>query len=267
MMETNVRLQVRLGVPRASQWRYLLCIWVLASGWSEWHQGQAADRPNIIVVLADDLGYSDLGCYGGEISTPNLDALAKGGVRFSQMYNSARCCPTRASLMTGLYPTQAGIGDFTTDRPTPNKGPGYLGRLREDCLTLAEMLRPASYRCYYVGKWHMHPETGPIERGFEEFYGYTKDHSHDQYDRDYYRRLPSDRKEERVYSKEAFYATDAFSDYALEFIRQGQKSGSPWMVYLAHSSPHFPVQAPADRVRKYEEVFFEGMGSSSSGEI
>ncbi|MFN7889077.1 MAG: arylsulfatase [Pirellula sp.] len=218
----------------------------------------AADRPNIVVVLADDLGYSDLGCYGGEISTPHIDALAKGGVRFSQMYNSARCCPTRAALMTGLYPTQAGIGDFTSTKPAANKGPGYLGRLREDCATMAEMLKPASYRSFYVGKWHMHSQTGPIDRGFDEFYGYTNDHSHDQYDRDYYERLPANHSAELKYATDQYYATDAFNDYAIEFIRQGQKSESPWLVFLAHSSPHFPVQAPADRVDKYEQLYLKG---------
>jgi arylsulfatase A-like enzyme len=218
----------------------------------------AADRPNMIVILADDLGYSDLGCYGSEIPTPHIDALAKGGVRFTQMYNSARCCPTRASLMTGLYPTQAGIGDFTTNNPAENKGPGYLGHLRNDCATLAEMLKPSAYRCFYVGKWHMNSKTGPIERGFDEFYGYIDDHSHDQYDRDYYTRLTANKPSELKYEKEKYYATDAFNDYALEFIRQGQKSGSPWLVFLGHSSPHFPVQAPADRVDKYEQMYLRG---------
>jgi arylsulfatase A-like enzyme len=218
----------------------------------------AVDRPNVVIILADDLGYSDLGCYGGEIPTPHMDALAQGGARFAQMYNSARCCPTRASLMTGLYPTQAGIGDFTSNKPAKNKGPGYLGRLRDDCATMAELLKPASYRCYYSGKWHMHPQTGPIERGFDEFYGYTNDHSHDQYDRDYYERLPANRIPELKYEKGQYYATDAFNDYALEFIRQGQKSGDPWLVFLAHSSPHFPVQAPADRVDKYEQIYLKG---------
>ncbi len=217
-----------------------------------------ADSPNIIVVLADDLGYSDLGCYGGEIPTPNIDALAKGGVRFTQMYNSARCCPTRASLMTGLYPTQAGIGDFTSNKPLESKGPGYLGRLRNDCATMAEILKPAGYQNYYCGKWHMHPLTGPIDRGFDEFYGYTNDHSYDQYERDYYERLPVGRQPELQYKKEDYYATDAFNDYALEFIKQGQKSGKPWLVFLAHSSPHFPVQAPADRVDKHEQRYFKG---------
>jgi arylsulfatase A-like enzyme len=218
----------------------------------------AAEKPNLLVILADDLGYSDLSCYGGEIHTPHIDALARGGVRFTQCYNSARCCPSRASLMTGLYPSQAGIGDFTTPKPNPKRGPGYLGRLNDQCVTLAEVLKPAGYGCYYVGKWHMHEETGPIERGFDEFYGYTRDHSHDQYDRDYYIRLPDTRKPELDYPADRFYATDAFNDYALEFIRQGQQNDRPWFLFLGHSSPHFPIQAPAERADKYQAVYQRG---------
>jgi arylsulfatase len=218
----------------------------------------ASDQPNILVILADDLGYSDLGCYGGEIDTPHIDALAAGGVRFTQLYNSARCCPSRASLMTGLYPSQAGIGDFTTAQPSPTRGPGYLGRLNDQCVTLAEVLKPAGYGCYYVGKWHLHPETGPIRRGFDEFYGYTNDHSHDQYDADYYLRLPEGRTKEIDPPQGEFYATDVFNRYALQFIRQGQASGKPWFLFLGHSSPHFPVQAPADRADKYEQTYLRG---------
>ncbi|QDT45227.1 Arylsulfatase [Gimesia alba] len=218
----------------------------------------AAERPNIVLILADDLGYSDLGCYGGEIKTPHIDALAAGGVRFTQLYNSARCCPTRASLMTGLYPSQAGIGDFTTPKPNRKRGPGYLGRLNNRCATLAEVLKPAGYGCYYVGKWHMHPETGPIKRGFDEFYGYTKGHSHDQYDADYYIRLPQGRNKEIDPPTDQYYATDVFNQYALEFIRQGQKTDKPWFLFLGHSSPHFPVQAPAERADKYEALYRRG---------
>ena len=216
------------------------------------------DQPNIVVILADDLGYSDLGCYGGEIDTPNIDALASGGVKMTQVYNSARCCPSRASLMTGLYPTQAGIGDFTTGKPHATRGPGYLGRLRDDCVTMAEVLKPAGYGCYYVGKWHMHTATGPIKRGFDEFYGYTQDHSHDQYDADYYIRLPEDRDKEIDPAADQFYATDVFNDYAIEFIKQGQQIDKPWFLFLGHSAPHFPVQAPAQRADKYEETYLRG---------
>lgn len=218
----------------------------------------ADERPNIIVILADDLGYSDLGCYGGEMRTPNIDALANRGARLTQFYNSARCCPSRASLMTGLYPTQAGIGDFTTTTPSKDRGPGYLGRLRDDCVTMAEALGPAGYGCYYVGKWHLHNETGPIQRGFEEFYGYTFDHSHDQYDADYYKRLPEGRAKEVDPPANEFYATDVFNDYAIEFIKQGQQSDKPWFLFLGHSSPHFPVQAPAERADKFEQTYLRG---------
>ncbi len=118
----------------------------------------AAERPNIVVILSDDMGYSDIGCYGGEIRTPNLDQLAAGGLRFTQFYNTARCCPTRASLLSGLYPHQAGIGHMMEDRGLP----GYRGDLSNRCMTIAEVLKTAGYGTYAVGKWHvtrlMNPE-------------------------------------------------------------------------------------------------------------
>ena len=221
----------------------------------------AAPRPNVLLILLDDLGYSDLGCYGGEIATPHLDALAAGGVRFESFYNSARCCPSRASLMTGLYPPHAGIASFTTDRPDRRRGPAYLGRLNDDCATLAEALKPAGYGCYYVGKWHLHPETGPIARGFDEFYGYTRGHSQDQWTESHYVRLPAEREPELSFPPGEFYATDAFTDYALEFLsgaRPKRDAGEPWFLTLAHSSPHFPVQAPAETADKYADIYARG---------
>lgn len=134
-------------------------------------------RPNVIVIMADDMGYSDLGCYGGEIATPHLDALARDGVRFTQFYNTARCCPTRASLLTGLYPHQAGIGHMMNDRELE----GYRGDLNRRSLTIAEALKPAGYRTYMVGKWHVTKKVNPageseknnwpLQRGFDRFYG------------------------------------------------------------------------------------------------
>src|SRR5262245_32325339 len=131
---------------------------------------RAADHPNVIIILADDVGFSDLGCYGGEIATPNLDALAAGGVRLTQFYNTARCCPTRASLLTGLYPHQVGVGHMMEDKGHD----GYRGDLSKKCVTLAEALEPAGYRAYAVGKWHvtrhMSPDgpkdNWPLQRGF-----------------------------------------------------------------------------------------------------
>src|SRR3954468_6476048 len=135
----------------------------------------AANRPNVVVILSDDMGFSDLGCYGGEIHTPNLDALAANGLRFTQFYNGARCCPSRASLLTGLYAHQAGIGHMTDDHGLP----GYRGELNDECVTIAEVLRPAGYRTYAVGKWHVSRNVlmdgrkydWPLQRGFDRYYG------------------------------------------------------------------------------------------------
>ena len=237
--------------------RFLAVVLLLLVVGSACGQPQS-DKPNILVILFDDLGYSDLGCYGGEIDTPNIDSLAAGGVRFESFYNSARCCPSRASLMTGLYPPQAGIASFTTRNPDRRRGPAYLGRLNDQCVTLAEVLKPAGYGCYYVGKWHLHNKTGPTDRGFDEFFGYMLDHSHDQWDADYYRRLPEGRAKEIDRKQGEFYATDVFNEYAVEFIKQGQKRDKPWFLFLGHSSPHFPVQAPAESADKYYETYLRG---------
>ena len=207
----------------------------------------AADKPNILLVLFDDLGYSDLGCYGGEIATPNIDSLAKHGLRFTHMSNSARCCPTRASLLTGLHPAQAGIPDFD-------------GQLSANSATLAEVLRGAGYGTYMAGKWHVgnSPEASPTTRGFDEFYGYTNGHSAGQWEPKNYKRLPADRTPEKSYEPGKFYATDAFTDYAMEFIRQADGEKKPWFVYLAHSSPHFPIQAPIESMKPYLETYRKG---------
>src|SRR5262249_35018932 len=140
---------------------------------------QAADgKPNILIILSDDMGFTDLGCYGGEIATPNLDALAPNGLRVTQFYNNPRCSPTPASLLTGLYPHQAGVGHMMEDKG--DKFPGYRGNLNDSCRTIAEVLKPAGYRNYAVGKWHVtrHNEKAdvpkfnwPLQRGFDAFYG------------------------------------------------------------------------------------------------
>src|SRR4051812_39079362 len=136
---------------------------------------ESAKKPNFIVILSDDMGFSDVSCQGGEINTPNLDALAAGGLRFTQFYNTARCCPTLASLLTGLYPHQAGVGHMMDDKGKP----GYTGNLNTSCRTMAEILKPAGYRNYAVGKWHLTRHTAadgpkfnwPLGRGFDRFYG------------------------------------------------------------------------------------------------
>jgi arylsulfatase len=196
-----------------------------------------------LLILADDLGWSDLGCYGGEISTPNLDALAQDGLRFTQFYNSARCCPSRAALMTGLHPHQAGFG-------------GMTGTLPRHAVTLPEVLKPAGYNTYMVGKWHLSEKSDPVTRGFDEFYGmlggfntYWKEARH-------YSRLPADHPK-REYKPDTFYATDVFGDYALDFLKQGHGAGKPWFMYLAFNAPHFPLHAPEEAVAKYETLYRE----------
>lgn len=209
-----------------------------------------ANPPNIIVILVDDMGYSDLGAFGGEVDTPHLDRLAEEGLRFTQNYNSARCCPSRATLLTGLYSHQTGIANFTGGDQSHRLGPAYRGRLNKQCVTLAEVLKTVGYQTYCVGKWHVGHEESPVERGFDEFYGYTRGHSTSQWKPGNYRRLPEGRTPEKSFEDD-FYATDAFNQYAVEFIRQAEGKNAPFFLYLAHSSPHFPLHAPARTRDRY----------------
>lgn len=193
----------------------------------------AADRPNLLLILCDDLGFSDLGCYGGEIQTPNLDRLAAGGLRFTQFYNCARCCPSRASLLTGLYPHQAGVGDMTGDAGPAF--PGYRGRLNDQCRTIAEVLHEAGCRTFLSGKWHLN-RPGPIARGFEEYFGFANLAAYgvDCWNPHDFARLPKGRPE-RSYGKQ-FYATDAITDYALDFLAEARRTPEkPWFLYLAYT--------------------------------
>ena len=209
-------------------------------------------RPNILILLADDLGYSDLGCYGGEIRTPSLDALAANGLRFTQTYNSSRCCPSRASLLSGLYPHQAGIGRFVGD----GKLPGYRGRLTDRCVTLAEVLGKAGYGTYACGKWHVN-EPGPVERGFEEFYGYVHGYAVDSWEPGMMVRLPEGRPQRR-YAKGEYFAADAITDHAVDFLDLARKKERPWFLYVAYQAAHFPLQAPPRLTEGYVATYQRG---------
>lgn len=225
----------------------------------------AAERPNILIVLADDLGFSDLGCYGGEIRTPNLDKLAANGTRFTQFYNSARCCPSRASLLTGLYPHQAGIGEMTNDRGAkfPGAGdkgeafPGYRGRLNEQCVTIAQVLKPAGYATAACGKWHVGDSISPLDRGFNDFYGFTSGYAVDSWEQSMMKRLPAS-PHERAYAKDQFFATDAITDHALEYIGKMRESKQPWFMYLAYQAPHFPIASMPEDMAGYPELYARG---------
>jgi len=225
---------------------------VLAGSSGITFSAETSRRPNILLILADDLGFSDLGCYGGEIQTPTLDALAAGGLRFTEFYNSARCCPSRASLLTGLYPHQAGMGAMDNDQGAP----GYRGHLNDQCVTIAEVLRGAGYRTLMSGKWHL-SKPGPIDRGFEEFFGLL--HGFDSYwNAARYSRLPEGRPR-REYPEGRFYSTDAISDHALDFIAEARRTkDKPFFLYLAYNAPHFPLHAPKEEIAKYADLYRKG---------
>jgi arylsulfatase A-like enzyme len=212
-----------------------------------------SDRPNVLIILADDLGFSDLGCCGGEIRTPNLDRLAADGLRFTQAYNSSRCCPSRASLLTGLYPHQAGIGRFVGE---PSGLPGYQGHLTDRCVTLAEILRPAGYSTYACGKWHVN-EPGPIARGFDEFYGFVHGYSVNSWEPRMMIRLPEGRPQ-RTYPQGKYFATDAITDHALDFLEMARSKQRPWLLYVAYQAVHFPIQAPAELTASYVPTYQRG---------
>jgi arylsulfatase len=214
----------------------------------------APQRPNVLLIVADDLGWSDLGCYGGEIRTPNLDRLAHGGVRFTQFYNTARCCPSRASILTGLYPHQTGMGNMTSARPRQDY-PGYSGVLNDRNVTIPEVLRKAGYSTWMAGKWHLGP-PGPTGRGFDEYYGMV--HGFDSFwDASRYTRLPRGRSE-RTYPDGKYYATDAITDYTLDFLAESRKRENPFFLYLAYNAPHFPLHAPKDVIDRYAPIYEQG---------
>lgn len=215
-------------------------------------------RPNIVLIMADDLGYSDLGCYGGEMETPHLDALAADGLRFTQFYNAARCCPTRAALLTGLYPHQAGVGLMEDNLGRP----AYQGFLNDRCLTIAEALRPAGYRSFAAGKWNVGYQRPhwPIDRGFERSFGLLRGAA------DYFDPRVGPRRNIGLFAlddapftsfDDKFYATDAFTDYAVRYIDEAA-GREPFFLYVAYTAPHSPLQAWPDDIARYRGKFREG---------
>ena len=209
-------------------------------------------RPNILLILADDLGFSDLGCFGGEISTPNLDRLGQRGIRFTQLYNNARCCPSRAALMTGQHPHKVGMGNMTGN-PQRQGFPGYSGRVNQDAPFMPAVLKQAGYTTLMCGKWHL-GQPGPIARGFDEFFGMIQGFD-SFWDASKYTRLPADRPKKQ-YAK--FHATEAITDHALDLIGGARAQAKPWFLYLAYNAPHFPLHAPKELIDKYQTVYEKG---------
>ena len=217
----------------------------------------ASAKPNIIVIMTDDMGFSDLGCYGSEIETPTLDGLAGDGLRFTQFYNTSRCCPTRASLLTGLYAHQAGMGGSTGDEGKTN--PGYRGRLMERCVTIAEALRPAGYVTIQTGKWHVGDRKKawwPLGRGFDHCYSCPGGGGFYFRPSAFIRPRRVIRGNEVLYSVEkdppdGWYATDAYTDEGLAYIREAVGNGRPFFWYLAYNAPHYPLKAKPQDIAKY----------------
>ncbi|MCY3864216.1 MAG: arylsulfatase [Chloroflexi bacterium] len=222
-------------------------------------------QPNIILILADDLGYSDIGCYGSEIATPNLDRLAASGARFSQMYSFARCCPSRAALLTGLHPQQAGVGHMMSNRGSR----AYQGYLRDDAVTIAEVLKGAGYRTLMSGKWHTGGEYVarhaadwtpgapgypiPTQRGFDRFFGTLAGagsffHPH----------ALIENGELVDEHPDGFYYTDAITDHALEMIDDAHRDEMPFFLHVAYTAPHWPLHAWPEDIAKYERAYRGG---------
>lgn len=215
--------------------------------------------------MVDDLGFSDLGCYGGEINTPNIDSLGFNGIRFTQMYNGARCCPSRAALLTGLHPHQAGIGQMTNDLGVPS----YQGYLNQTSVTIAEVLKPAGYRTLMSGKWHVagswdnrlrdqwvlgdekHPM--PKQRGFDRFFGLMNA-------ADSYWNPKSLVLEDHLIDVETtdFHLTDAIADNAVRQIDEAVGMGQPFFQYVAFTAPHWPLHAWEEDIAKYEGKYMKG---------
>ena len=203
----------------------------------------AEEQPNVILIMVDDMGYSDIGCYGGEINTPNLDALAKNGIRFRQFYNTGKCHSSRVTLLSGLHSYQAG-----------NVGPEGTVKLHNHDVargvSIAQVLREAGYFTAVSGKWHITPE--PNEFGFDRFFGFLPGYIQDYYDSN---KLQLDGES---YTGEPGYITDLITDYGIEFIEEAQEKKKPFFLYLPYNAPHYPLQAPQEDIDKYRGNYNEG---------
>jgi arylsulfatase len=235
-------------------------------------------RPNIVLIMADDLGFSDIGCYGGEIHTPNIDWLAANGIRFSSFYNTSRCCPSRAALLTGQYNHRAGIGHMTDDEDLP----GYRGYLTDNTVTIAEVLKSAGYHTAMSGKWHVSNTSGqptpaeqlqwlqhhaehplfsplsqyPTSRGFEKYFGNIWGVV------DYFDPFALVSGTTPVQSvPPGYYHTDAINDTAVAYINQLSKLNKPFFLYVAETAPHWPLMALPQDIEKYKDTYREGWDS------
>ncbi|MCM2678710.1 arylsulfatase [Echinimonas agarilytica] len=228
----------------------------------------ASTPPNIVVILADDMGWSDIGSYGGEIPTPHLDSLAENGLRFSNFYNSARCSPTRASLLTGLYPHQAGMGHLATQF-VKKESKGTLGILHDRAVTMAEVLNDAGYFTAMTGKWHLGFERGitPWGEGFQRslnlprgaiYFPNQSMHKKDPKNFELHLNGKAIANDAEVLGQKDWYGTDLWTDFGIKFIKEAQQEDKPFFLYLAHVAPHFPVMAPQKDIEQFRGKYMEG---------
>ena len=219
-------------------------------------------KPNIILIMADDMGFSDMGAMGGEVKTPNLDRMAQNGILYKQFYNGARSCPTRASLMTGLYAHQAGMGWMTIrDLGTES----YTGELNHNCLTIAEVLKESGYNTYMSGKWHLCSDKNisqdgdknawPLQRGFDRFFGTLLG------DCSYFKPASLTSQNNFIDPPEGYYYTDAISDTAVSMIRENRSTGSPFFMYVSYTAPHWPLHAYKEDFEPYIDTYTVGWDS------
>lgn len=243
----NIRFDKRLYLA--------LLVFVFGTTYAQ-HKKENTKKPNVIVILTDDMGFSDIGCFGSEIKTPNIDKLAAKGISFTHFYNTARCSPSRAALMTGLYPHQAGMG-FLSNYNFDEEG--YVDDLSKKAVTMAEVFKQAGYATYMSGKWHMNKEKSipndrsnwPLQRGFDRFFG-TLIGSGSFYD-------PGTLMRDNTFIAPTsdFYLTDAITDNALKFINENPKD-KPFFFYIAYTSAHWPLHAPESEIQKYKGVYDKG---------
>ncbi|MBP1225263.1 arylsulfatase [Flavobacterium sp. 1355] len=217
-------------------------------------------QPNIIVILADDLGFSDIGAFGSEIKTPNLDKLAKNGLILKQFYNAGRCCPSRASLLTGLYPHQAGVGDMVQDKGFP----AYQGYLNEHCITIGQALKQAGYNTIVSGKWHVGlvPSALAVNRGFDDSFTLQNNGS------SYFNSEPlynDGRKvtflkgdQEIIRTDSSAYLTQEITNFAINSLEKQRKQQQPFFLYVAYNAPHWPIQALPKDIAKYKGKYLDG---------
>ncbi|RLA19637.1 MAG: arylsulfatase [Gammaproteobacteria bacterium] len=237
---------------------YMLMASLFVAGFSS---AAPSSPPNIILILADDIGYSDIGCYGGEIRTPNLDALAARGLRFTQFYNGARCCPSRAAILTGLYAHRAGMGAMNHQ----NFSEGYQGGIHDQCATLGDVLRAADYKTYMAGKWHVlietdmeqHKENWPLQRGFDRFYGTLLGYG------SFYKPktlVSGDTMVGLDGLEPDYYYTDAISDTTVRYIDEHLKEdpNKPFFCYVAYTAAHWPLHAKPQDIERYADTYTMG---------